>query len=290
MNQEMAPKEMTFKPTDVIVSATDPRGVLTYANDCFVALSGYTRKELIGKPHSILRHPDMPKAIFQYLWQELLAGRSLYAFVKNRTKQGNYYWVKAYAVPVKKNGIIEKFLSYRQPLNNYAKATLTDLYAQLVEFEKTHSPEASLEFFVNYLGERNLTYNDFIDRLTEQKEIKNLEAMQINFDKFYNDHIIYKSHVEHKVALGEKNIEVEDSCNCKFGHWIDSVKHETYTKHASWNKMLKNHAQYHEKLNEYVVKNNQGSNPVIIEEILQDVEVCTKEIFANLQDTIDHCE
>lgn len=290
MNLEMSPKEMSFKPTDVIVSATDPRGVLTYANDCFVELSGYTRRELIGKPHSILRHPDMPKAIFKYLWQELLAGRSLYAFVKNRTKQGNYYWVKAYAVPVTRNGIIEKFISYRQPLNTYAKATLTALYTQLVEYEKTHSPEASLEFFVNYLEERNLTYNDFIDRLTEQKEITNLEAMQINFDKFYNNHIIYKSHVQHKVALGEKDIKVDASCDCKFGKWIDSVKHEDYAKHSSWTKMLKNHEHYHEKLHEYVTKNEQGSSPVIIEEILQDVEESTKLIFANLQDTIDHCE
>ena len=290
MNKQMEAVEVHFSPTDVIVSATDPQGILLYANDAFVRLSGYSRKELMGKPHSILRHPDMPKAIFQLLWNKLLGGESLYAFVKNRTKQGNYYWVKAYAVPVKNNGITEKFISYRQPLNNYAKATLTLLYATLVEYEKTHSSEASLEFFVNYLDERNMTYNDFIDRLTQEKEVTSLEALQIDFAKFYNDHIIYKSHVEHKVALGEENIELEDACSCKFGKWIDTVKHENYTKHTSWTKMLKSHEQYHEKLNEYVLKNKQGSSPIIIEEILKDVEKSTKTIFSNLQDAIDHCE
>jgi len=290
MNQRIASKEIEVKPTDVIVSATDPRGMLTYANDCFVAISGYTRKELIGQPHNILRNPEMPKAIFKYLWSQILDGKSLYAFVKNKTKQGDYYWVKAYVVPVKKNGIIEKFVSYRQPLNNYAKAVLTELYASLVEYEKTHSPEASLEYFVNYLAERNLTYNDFIDRLTEQKELTNLEAMQVDYNKFYNEHIIYKSHIEHKIALGEQNFEVEDSCSCNFGKWIDSVKHESYTKHASWTKMLKTHNRYHDLLNEYVSKNEQGAKDSEVEVVLQELDENTKQIFASLQDTIDHCD
>jgi len=290
MNQEMTPKEVEFLSTDVIVSATDPQGILIYANDTFVRLSGYKRKELMGKPHSILRHPDMPKAVFQLLWNTLLAGEGLYAFVKNRTKQGDYYWVKAYAVPVKEKGITQKFISYRQPLNSYAKATLTSLYGVLREYEKTHSAEASLQFFVDYLSERGLSYNDFIDRLTQEKEVTSLEALQIDFTKFFNDHIIYKSHVEHKVALGLKDIRVEASCDCSFGKWIDTVKHETYTKNASWNKMLKTHEHYHDKLNEYVEKNSQGSSPVVINEILQEVEKSTVQIFANLQDTIDHCE
>lgn len=290
MNQKMESKEIEVKPTDVIVSATDPRGIITYANDIFVEISGYTRKELIGKPHNILRNKEMPKAIFKYLWQELLAGRSLYAFVKNQTKYGDYYWVKAYAIPVKKNGIIEKFISYRQPLNTYAKAVLTDLYASLVEYEKTHSVDASLEYFVNYLSERNLTYNDFIDRLTEQKELTNLEAMQVDYNKFYNEHIIYKSHIEHKIAVGEHNFEVEDSCSCNFGKWIDSVKHESYTKHSSWNKMIKTHNKYHDLLNEYVTKNDQDAKYADLEVILQELDENTKQIFASLQDTIDHCE
>ncbi len=290
MNQRIEPKEIEVKPTDVIVSATDPRGNIQYANDTFVEISGYTRKELMGKPHNILRNPGMPKAIFKYLWQELLGGRSLYAFVKNQTKNGDYYWVKAYAVPVMKNGIIEKFISYRQPVNTYAKAVLTELYAVLLDYEKTHSPEASLDFFVNYLTERNLSYNGFIDRLSEQKGVTNLEAMNINYGKYHNNHIIYKSHIAHKVALGEKDISIISSSECDFGKWIDSVKLESYTKHSSWTKMLKLHDKYHELLNNYVSENSQGANSATLDAILQDVDENIKQIFASLQDTIDHCE
>ena len=290
MSQDTTSNEIEVKPTDVIVSATDPRGMLTYANDCFVEISGYTRKELMGKPHSILRNPEMPKAIFKYLWSQILGGKSLYAFVKNQTKTGQYYWVKAYVVPIMKNGIVEKFISYRQPLNNYAKAVLTKLYAELLEYEKTHSVDASLEYFVNYLTERNLTYNDFIDRLTEQKELTNLEAMQVDYNKFYNEHIIYKSHIEHKIAMGEKEFKVEESCQCNFGKWIDSVKHESYTKHSSWTKMLKTHNRYHELLQDYVAKNNQDAKNADLEVVLQELDENTKQIFASLQDTIDHCE
>ncbi|OQX73038.1 MAG: PAS sensor domain-containing protein [Campylobacteraceae bacterium 4484_4] len=85
----------------VIVSETDEKGVILYANDDFCRISGFSKAELIGKPHNIVRHPDMPKAAFASLWETIKAGNVWNGIVKNRTKEGNYYWVNATVYPSK---------------------------------------------------------------------------------------------------------------------------------------------------------------------------------------------
>src|ERR687897_472191 len=75
--------ERTFSPDELIVSKTDPRGVITYANDVFLRVSGYAMDEVIGQPHNLIRHPDMPRAVFQLLWETLAAGRELFAYINN---------------------------------------------------------------------------------------------------------------------------------------------------------------------------------------------------------------
>ncbi|PHM16489.1 MAG: PAS sensor domain-containing protein [Sulfuricurvum sp. PD_MW2] len=84
----------------VIVSETDEKGIITFANDDFIRYSGYTREELMGKPHNILRHSDMPKAAFADLWATIKAGKTWNGFVKNKTKNGDFYWVYATASKV----------------------------------------------------------------------------------------------------------------------------------------------------------------------------------------------
>ena len=104
----------TFVPEDTFIySQTDLKGRITEANKAFADLSGYTVDELIGKPHSIVRHPDMPKAAFADLWKSLHAGRPWRGLVKNRRKDGGFYWVVANASPVRENGEIIGYQSLR---------------------------------------------------------------------------------------------------------------------------------------------------------------------------------
>lgn len=106
--------EVPFPEGRLIVSRTDLNGLLTHANDAFVELSGWEREELIGMPHHILRHPDMPKAAFKGLWDTVAAGQKWHGYVKNLRKDGSYYWVYATAVPNIRNGQIAGYTSVRR--------------------------------------------------------------------------------------------------------------------------------------------------------------------------------
>ncbi|QXI29504.1 methyl-accepting chemotaxis protein [Pseudomonas vanderleydeniana] len=96
-----------------ILSTTDLKGGITYANPDFIRISGYSREELLGSPHNLLRHPDMPPEAFAHMWQTIKAGRSWMGMVKNRCKNGDHYWVSAYASPVSRNGQIVEYQSVR---------------------------------------------------------------------------------------------------------------------------------------------------------------------------------
>jgi PAS domain S-box-containing protein len=87
--------EIFFTEDDIIVSKTDLKGRITYANQSFCQMAGYTEAEMLGQPHSIIRHPDMPRAVFKLLWDTVLEGREIFAYVKNMAKNGNFYWVFA---------------------------------------------------------------------------------------------------------------------------------------------------------------------------------------------------
>ncbi len=91
--------EYLFPETDSMVTKTDLKGIITYANDDFVKASGYTRAELLGKPHNMVRHPDMPSEAFRDMWKALKAGRPWTGLVKNLRKDGGFYWVLANATP-----------------------------------------------------------------------------------------------------------------------------------------------------------------------------------------------
>ncbi|MFI3156980.1 MAG: methyl-accepting chemotaxis protein [Methylococcaceae bacterium] len=114
INMPVTNQEILMKKGQILVSRTDLKGIMTYANDEFVALSGYSRDELIGKNHNIIRHPDMPPAAFEDLWLTLKALRPWQGMVKNRAKSGDYYWVDANVLPVFKNGKVDGYLSVRR--------------------------------------------------------------------------------------------------------------------------------------------------------------------------------
>ena len=280
-------KEIEVLENQMIVSSTDKEGKILYANDIFCNIAGYTREEVIGQPHSIVRHPDMPKAIFKLLWQRALKGEIIYAFVKNRAKNGDYYWVKSYVKPVMKNGEVVKITSYRKPINSYAKSVIVKLYADLTDYEKNNSTDESLNYFVNYLKDRNLTYDQFMDRLSLKKSIYNKAAMNIDYIEHHNAHIIFKSSIINAVDSGNTDIEVIDSHCCDFGKWCKSVENESFTGSRTWQNVLKHHDRVHTSLSEYVQKAKSGANKTALTSQLDMVSDDTKAIFENLVETID---
>lgn len=105
-------KEITFDDSMMIVSETDEKGNIIYANDDFCKVCGYTKEDLIGKPHNIVRHADMPRIAFQGLWDTIKSGKDWCGIVKNKGKNGDFYWVKAYVYSVKENGKV-RYISVR---------------------------------------------------------------------------------------------------------------------------------------------------------------------------------
>ena len=87
--------ELSFNENEIIVSKTDLKGRITYGNEVFIKLSGYEERELLGKPHNIVRHPQMPKCIFKLLWERIQSGEEIFAYVVNQAKNGDHYWVFA---------------------------------------------------------------------------------------------------------------------------------------------------------------------------------------------------
>jgi PAS domain S-box-containing protein len=107
----------TIVPNDeLIVSRTDLKGIISYANETFAEISGYKIEELIGKPHNIVRHPDMPKAIFKELWNDLKIKGSWSGIIKNIRKDQGFYWVYAEVSGVFKNGVLIEYKSIRTPI------------------------------------------------------------------------------------------------------------------------------------------------------------------------------
>ena len=113
-NAYVSQKEVPFPAGTVLVSKTDTKGIITYCNDAFVSISGYSREELLGKSHNIVRHPDMPPQAFKWLWDEIKAGRPWRGVVKNRCKNGDHYWVRATVAPFIEQGKITGYVSIRR--------------------------------------------------------------------------------------------------------------------------------------------------------------------------------
>ena len=130
-NLPVSQEEHLVPPGIAIVSKTDLRGVITYANDAFVDISGYSREELIGQPHNLLRHPDMPPQAFAHMWATLKKGNPWKGIVKNRTRDGGFYWVKAVVVPVRKDNETIGYMSVRETASRDEIAAAERTYRKL---------------------------------------------------------------------------------------------------------------------------------------------------------------
>jgi PAS domain S-box-containing protein len=130
-NAFVSQKEVSFPAGSVLVSKTDTKGTITYANDAFVAISGYTREELIGTNHNIVRHPDMPPQAFKWLWDTLKLQRPWRGLVKNRCKNGDHYWVRATVAPVIEEKSVIGYVSVRRVPTREQVAAAETLYREL---------------------------------------------------------------------------------------------------------------------------------------------------------------
>ena len=133
VNMPVTGVEKVLQDSDVIVSKTDTKGLITYVNKTFCDISGFTEEELLGAPHNLVRHPDMPPAAFEDLWNTLKAGKSWKGLVKNRCKNGDHYWVEANANPIYENGRIVGYMSLRTKPAREAVEFCENLYRKLRE-------------------------------------------------------------------------------------------------------------------------------------------------------------
>ncbi len=128
INMPVTNVEVPLSDDTLIVSKTDLKGQLTYINKDFLDISGFTEAELIGASHNIVRHPDMPPEAFEDLWRDLKAGRPWTGYVKNRCKNGDYYWVLATATPIVENGQVTGYMSVRRKPTREAVAACEAAY------------------------------------------------------------------------------------------------------------------------------------------------------------------
>lgn len=152
---------------EVIVSKTDTRGLITYANPVFCRIAGFSLPELIGAPHNIVRHPDMPRCVFKFLWDRISTGHEVFAYVKNMARNGDYYWVLAHVTPTyNSNREIIGYHSNRRCPETSAIKTLEPIYQSLCDIEQANDPRTGIEksfgTLVNLLETNNVTYDEFI--------------------------------------------------------------------------------------------------------------------------------
>ena len=148
---------------DFIVSKTDTKGRITYVNRIFMDLAEYSEDELLGKPHSIVRHPSMPRVIFKLLWERIQNKQEIFAYVINKTKNGNEYWVLAnVTASLDDHGNSVGYYSVRRKPNPKALEIIKPLYAKMLEAEKSGGMDASMKILDDTLKEEGASYDEFI--------------------------------------------------------------------------------------------------------------------------------
>jgi len=172
-------EEIKLNPFKTIMSKTDKKGLIEYANDYFMEISGYKEWELMGQPHNVIRHPNMPKIVFKLLWDRLLNGQNIHAIVKNLAKDGRYYWVITdFQIKYDEYGDIKALYSRRKAIPENVKSYFSDLYAKLLKIEKIGGMKASVSYLKGLLDDTGMTYDEFILQLMNLTENELLSYMK----------------------------------------------------------------------------------------------------------------
>ena len=157
-----------MQKNDFIVSKTDLKGRITYVNKTFMQMGEYSEAELLGKPHNIIRHPKMPKAVFKLLWKMIQNKEEIFAFVLNKSKKGNEYWVYANVTPsLDENGRTIGYYSVRRRPGPKALKIIEPLYEQMLSAERSGGVEAGEKILTNLLNEKGVSYNELIIAIQE---------------------------------------------------------------------------------------------------------------------------
>jgi PAS domain S-box-containing protein len=160
--------ERFFPEDEIIVSKTDLKGHITYANRTFIDIAGFSEEELLGQPHSIIRHPDMPRCVFKLLWDTLESGQEIFAYVKNMARNGDHYWVFAHVTPTfNQQGQMVAYHSNRRVPDRPQVELFTGLYEQLLREEQKHADwragmESATSVLTTTLAGKNVTYEEFV--------------------------------------------------------------------------------------------------------------------------------
>ena len=160
--------ERHFSSVELIVSKTDPKGRIIHANEVFLRMAGYSEAEILNQPHSIIRHPDMPRCVFKLLWDTIGSGKEIFAYVKNRAKNGDHYWVLAHVTPTfDAAGTIISYHSNRRSPRRAAVEKAEGLYRQLLAVENSNPDrkagmEASFQAVLATLQNAGVPYDEFV--------------------------------------------------------------------------------------------------------------------------------
>ena len=154
--------EQTFDNGVLLVTKTNLKGIITYANRGFTDIVQIKETDLIGKPHNVIRHPDMPKVIFKYLWQYLQEGKEIHAYVKNICADGSFYWVMANVTPSLFKGKVVGYHSARRKPTQEALEVIIPLYEKLLKAEKSGGLHASEKLMNELLQDKGMNYDEFI--------------------------------------------------------------------------------------------------------------------------------
>lgn len=166
--------EIMFGLEEMFFSTTDHQGTILDSNEIFRKISRYSRDEIIGSPHSIIRHPDMPKIVFKTLWDNILSGKPICAYLKNLAKDGSFYWVFATFIPIGEN-----FLSIRMKPTTEFKDTVEGLYKDLLKAEASSGAEGSLKVLTSALGSLGFPDYESFALTTIAAELTNRHALQL---------------------------------------------------------------------------------------------------------------
>lgn len=179
-------KELDWNKTKILLSKTDIKGNILYANNDFIDVSGYDEYELIGKPHNIIRHPDMPKVIFKILWEEIQQGKNIHAIIKNLSKNGRYYWVITdFKIVFDSNKEIVGYFGTRKSVSiDLVNKHIVPLYKNLLQIEEIGGISASEEYLNGFLEERNKTYTEYVDNLVHTGK-DNKEKVKKGFFSYF---------------------------------------------------------------------------------------------------------
>ena len=159
--------ERVMRSDDFIVSKTSPKGIITYCNPIFIEFSGYGEEELLGSQHNIIRHPDMPRAAFKLAWDTIQAGQEFFAYVKNMSKDGSFYWVYAHITPdFDARGGIIGYASVRRCPSREAIGKITGVYRAMLDAERAVGTReaigAGTKVLVDALGQLGMSCEEFV--------------------------------------------------------------------------------------------------------------------------------